>query len=118
MTLEDLTHYANMKKNALAVFQDQRFDRNQYQRREAIICAQIMQDVAGDKGADGKALFSNEQARKAEAQRREDANPEIAELRAKQQGLDKHIAETEIDIQYFNDMIRIGCAFASAPELA
>lgn len=110
MTKDDLTHYAEQKKRALQLTMNKRFDRNQYQRREAVISTQIMQDVTADKGADGKPLFSNEQARKAEAQRREDANVEIGEIRAHLQRVEAEIAEAEIDIAYFNDMIRIGCA--------
>jgi len=115
MTHEDVTHFAEQKKRALILIMNKRFDRNQYQRRDATVCAQIMQDVTGDKGGDGKALFSNEQARKAEAQRREDANLELAEIRTHIQHVENEIAEAEVDISYFNDMIRIGCAFAAVP---
>ncbi len=116
MTKDNLTHYAEQKKRAMILLSNKRFDRNQAQRRDAVVCSQIMADVTGDKGGDGKPLFSNEQVRRAEAQRREDANVELAEIRVRVQRYDAEIAEAETDIAFFNDMIRIGCAFAAVPE--
>jgi hypothetical protein len=118
MTHEDLTHFAEQKKRALILIMNKRFDRNQHQRREGIICSGIMQEVSGDKGEDGKPLYSNEQARKAEAQRREDANVELAEIRTHAQRIEAELTEAEIDVQYFDDLLRIGCAFAPTPEPA
>jgi uncharacterized protein YfcZ (UPF0381/DUF406 family) len=118
MTESDLTHYAEQKKRAMNVLYGRRSERHEVTRDEARFCAGIMADVTADKGADGKPLYSNEQARKAEAQRREDASEDLAKLRAKARKLDAEIAEIEADISYLSDMIRIGCAFATVPELA
>lgn len=112
MTEKALIQFAGDKAKAMTRVKNKRADLHQYRRREAAIAAQIMQDVTGDKGADGKPLYSNEQARKAEAQRREDGNVEMAEIRAHIQAIEAVLDETEIDITYLRDMISIGIAFA------
>lgn len=118
MTKDDLTHFAEQKKRAQLVRYNRVSERHDLTREDARFCAGIMADVTADKGEDGKPLYSNEQARKAEAQRREEASDDLAKLRAKARKLDAEIAEIDADITYLTDMIRIGCAFAAVPELA
>lgn len=117
MTRDDLTQFAEQKRRAVATLYSHRFERNELARKDARFCAGIMADVTADKGEDGKPLYGNEQARKAEAQRREEGSEDLRGIREKIRKIDAYIAETENDIQYFNDLIRIGCAFATVPEL-
>lgn len=118
MTRDQLIDYAEQKKNAAAVLFGTRVERHDRVREEAKICADIMANVTADKGADGKPLYSNEQARKAEAQRREDASDDLRLIRIALARIDSQIAGAEIDLAFYNDMIRIGCAFAAVQEPA
>jgi hypothetical protein len=95
MTESDLTHFAEQKKRAQLVRYNRVSERHEVTREDARFCAGIMADVTADKGADGKPLYSNEQARKAEAQRREEASEDLAKLRAKASHRDRVLSMWE-----------------------
>ncbi|MEN6356403.1 MAG: hypothetical protein ABFD83_04885 [Armatimonadota bacterium] len=78
----------------------------------------IMADVCAEQNGDGKPVYSNDAARKAERDRRIESDAVIVAAREELEKKQLLAQEASIDAAYHTDMLRIYCAFAQSTEVA
>lgn len=83
-----------------------------YQREIDLAELSIKNEVACATDDAGKALFSNEDKRRAEVARRCAGSKEISDLRQALRAAEDEAAKESIQAQYFADLVNIEVAFA------
>lgn len=109
---EALNIFADKRVSARLEALDLRTEILRLEKARTAIRDEIKFAVANEVGEDKKPIYSNEDKRKAERDRRE---AEHAELRKVNEGFDQLYRRTnilEVNAAYYADMIHIGCAFA------
>jgi hypothetical protein len=114
MKKEQAIQFANDKAKQAILVLDLRVEQANLARETKKVRAFLMQAIATEKGADGKAIFNNEDKRQTEIAVREGALSEHVKNLARLDAIAWEIQTAQNHYDYLRDMVAIAVAFAGA----